>query len=209
MPAMATPPDTRERLLQAGLACARAKGVRAITVRGIAAEAGANLGSFVHHFGTREAFVGAVIERWYAPLFDALQLTAQQSAAPLEALRQALRQLVGWMVDNRAILARLVLDAAAGEVAVRRFARSIDSRHPQLLLQLIQRAQAAQRLRADDPRHQLLFLMSSLALPVLVFHPLAQAPGMVPPLVQALAGFTTDAAAIDQRLEWALKGLAP
>lgn len=201
--------DTRERLLQAGLARACSHGMRAITVRGITSQAGANLGSFVHHFGTREAFVGEVIERWYAPLFDALQLAAHRPGPPLDALRAALRQFVAWVVENRAILARLVLDAAAGEVAVRRFARSIDSRHPAVLLQLIQRAQTARLLRADDPRHQLLFLMSSLALPVLVFHQLAQDPDVVPPLVQALAGFTCDAQAIDQRLDWALKGLTP
>ena len=72
-PRTADAPDTRERLLRAGLALAAARGLNALTVRAVATEAGANLGSFVYHFGTRDAFVEALVERWYAPLMASLQ----------------------------------------------------------------------------------------------------------------------------------------
>ena len=201
--------DTRQRLLQAGLALARRGGVKALTVRAVAARANANLGSFVHHFGTRDAFVGELIERWYAPVFQRLQLTAAGDAPALDALRDALLQLVAWLVDNRAFVSQLVLDAGAGEAAAQRFLRSIDTRHPAVLLQLIVRAQHEGSLRRDEPLHQMLFLMSTLAAPVLMFHLLGQR-GMAPPaLVQALSSFSTDTEQVRQRLGWALRGLAP
>jgi hypothetical protein len=115
---------------------------------------------------------------------------------------------VRWLVDNRVFVAQLLLDAAAGEGAAQRFLRSLDARHPAILLQLIQRAQQAGALRGDDPMHQLLFLMATLAAPVLMFHLLGNS-GVAPPaLAQALAGLANDAARLELRLGWALRGLA-
>ena len=201
--------DTRQRLLQAGLQLARERGVRALTVRAVASQARANLGSFVHHFGTREAFVGELIERWYAPVFRQLQLTAEGEEDALLALQAVLLQLVAWLVDNRAFVAQLVMDASAGEVAAQRFVRSIDTRHPALLLRLIVQAQDRGQLQRDEPLHQLMFLMTTLAAPVLVTHLLDQR-GVAPQaLVQMIASFATDMPRIRTRLAWALRGLAP
>lgn len=211
MAAARTNPDTdaRERLLRAGQALARQKGIKALTVRAVAAKAEANLGSFVYHFGTRDHFVDELIERWYAPMFDRLQLVAGHDADALQALRHVMQQLVAWIVDNRAFLARLVLDAGAGEAGAQRFLRTLDTRHPALLLQLIVRAQQAGQLRGGDPLHQMLFLMSTMALPVLALHLAGQRGAAAPAIVKALAAFTTDPAQADQRLDWALRGLAP
>ena len=199
---------SRERLLRAGLAIARRNGFKAMTVRAVAARAQANLGSFVYHFGKREAFVEELIERWYAPMFEQIRLTADGADDALAALRRAILQLVGWIVDNRSFLARLVLDAGAGEAGARRFLRSLDQRHPALLLGLIVRAQRAGQLREDDPRHQLLFLMTTLAAPVLLFHLLGQNVAGSSGLARALAAFTTDPDHVETRLGWALRGLA-
>ena len=200
---------TRERLLRAGLAIARRKGLKATTVRAVAERAGANLGTFVYHFGTRDAFIEALLERFYGPMFRRLQLTADHDADPLHALRAVLLQLVRWVIDSRAFIAQLVLDASAGEAAAQRFLRTLDQRHPALLLELIGRAQAQGQLARDDPLHQMMFLMSTTAAPVMLFHLLSRQ-GVAPPaLVDALAGLTTGQAAIECRLDWALRGLAP
>ena len=202
-------PDARERLLQAGLALARRVGLKALTVRAVAAEAGANLGSFVHHFGTREAFVAELIEREYAPMFARLQRLAHAPADPLAALRAALLQFAGWVAEHRAFLAGLVADAAAGEPAARRFFETIDRRHPALLLQLVEAAQRAGRLRRAEPLHQLLFLLSAVALPVLGSQLLATREIAPPALLQALLPLAAEPDAIAERLDWALRGLAP
>lgn len=201
--------DTRERLLRAGEKLARAQGLKRLTVRGVAQEAGAHLGSFVHHFGTRDAFVEEVIERCYAPMMGSLQGAADSGAPPLQALRQALLQLVAWLLEHRAFVAQLVVDAAAGEPAAQRFVKTLDQRHPSLLLRLVVQAQAAGALRAGAPMHLLLFLMSTLALPVLAGQLLARSRVAPPALAQAIAGFALDLSAAQERLDWALQGLAP
>ena len=202
-------PDRRESLLHAGLAIARRQGIKALTVRAVAAQAGANLGSFVYHFGTRDAFIDELIERWYAPMFESLRVQADRDADALAALRRVLLQLVTWVVDNRAFLAQLLLDAGAGEGGAQRFLRSLDARHPALLLQLIARAQQAGQLRRDEPAHQMLFLMTTLALPALLFQWVDRFGVPAPALAVMLAGYATEPAQFEARLDWALRGLAP
>lgn len=78
---------TRQKLLDTGLAIATDKGLRGLTVRELAAAAGVNLGSFVYHFGNRDAFIDELVELWYAPLFDELKAVAARGAYP-DALTQ-------------------------------------------------------------------------------------------------------------------------
>lgn len=208
-PNRAADPDTRERLLRAGLSIARRRGIKAMTVRAVAAKADANLGTFVYHFGRRDAFVDELIERWYAPMFDRLRVVADAGSDPLAALRGAVLRLVAWLVDNRAFVAQLLLDAGAGEAGARRFLRSLDARHPAVLLQLIERAQRAGQLRRGDPAHQMLFLMSTLAAPVLILHLLGSGGALPPDFARALAVFVTELPQVEARLDWALRGLAP
>ena len=164
--------DSRERLLRAGFALVPQRGLKGLTVRAVAERADANLGSFVYHFGTRDAFVSELLERWYAPLFASLQGTTASDGDALATLRAMLLQLAAWLAEHRAFVAQLLLGAAAGEGAVLRFLRSLDVRHPALLMAAIGRAQAAGRLCRAEPVHQLMFLMSSLALPMLLAHAL-------------------------------------
>ncbi len=94
---------SRERLLKEGLAIARRSGLRAITVRGVAARARVNLGSFVYHFGSREAFVGELLERWYAPLMTEMQIAVDVQQPPLQRLREILLQVVGWVPNQKRV----------------------------------------------------------------------------------------------------------
>ena len=74
---------TRDRLLEAGHRVVLSHGLRALTVREVAKLAKANLGSFVYHFGTRDAFVSTLIEEWYAPLFAGVSRAAEEDATVL------------------------------------------------------------------------------------------------------------------------------
>lgn len=47
--------STREHLLNTGAMIVGESGLRALTVRGLSLRAGTNTGSFVYHFGNREA----------------------------------------------------------------------------------------------------------------------------------------------------------
>jgi AcrR family transcriptional regulator len=199
---------TRERFLRAGLALARKGGLRAITVRALAQRARANPGSFVYHFGTREAYLAELLEQWYAPLMTQLQV-AQHSGDPLQALRALVLQMVRWAQANAPVVAQLVLDAAAGEAAARRFFTALEGRHPALLLAAIVAAQKAGRVRAAPPAAVLLFLMSTVALPVLLFQGFNAARVVPLPLLEQLRSVVLDPAQAEQRLDWALRGLAP
>jgi len=197
---------TRERLLAAGIELAREAGLKGVSVRAVAAAAGANLGSFVYHFGTRDAFVYELVERWYAPLMASLQLSASSAQRPQDALREVLRQLAGWVATHGRFLALLLRDASAGEAGVRQFLATMDQRHIALLIELIQKGQQAGQLRRDDPTLQLMFLMGSVVLPILMVQGLQ---GMGPEaFVQRLTTLAGDEAAIDTRLGWAMRGLA-
>ena len=62
-------------------------------------------------------------------------------------------------------------------------------------------------MRRADPLHQMLFLMSSLALPILLADRAASS-GLAPqPLAASLRRLARDRDAIEQRLDWALGGL--
>lgn len=209
MPGRAEPAATRERLLRAGWDIARRAGLRALTVRGVTARAHANLGSFVHHFGTRDAFVAELLERWYAPLLGRLDDVAQVDAAPLDQLRAVVLQLARWASANAGFIAHLIQDAAHGESAAGRFLKAMPARHPARLLAAIGRAQAARALRAEDPAHVLLFIFGALALPALLFSGLDLQRMLPRDFAQRIAPFASDPAEIEKRLEWVLRGLAP
>jgi AcrR family transcriptional regulator len=196
-------------LLREGLAIARRAGLRSITVRGVAGRARVNLGSFVYHFGSREAFVAELLERWYAPLLSEMQLAVDVQRPPLERLREMLLQFVDWVRANSGFIAHIVMDAASGEAAARKFVASLEQRHPALLLQAIGAAQAAGELRRENPLHVLLFLMSTLALPAVLFHGAGVGQLFPREFANAIGPLTSERAAIEQRLGWALRGLAP
>lgn len=199
---------TRERLLRVGLALARKGGLRAITVRALSQRAGANPGSFVYHFGTREAYLAELLEQWYAPLMTQLRL-AQASGDALQALRALVMQLVRWVQANAPVVAQMVLDAAADEAAARRFFAALEGRHPTLLLAAIVAAQKAGQVRAAPPVAVLLFLMSTVALPVLLFQGFNAARVVPLPPLEQLRCVVLDPAQAEPLLDWALRGLAP
>jgi hypothetical protein len=126
----------------------------------------------------------------------------------LPRLRALLAQLAGWAAANSRFITNLILDAAAGEAAAQQFLRSLAGRHPPLILRVLREGQKAGVLRRADPLHQMLFLMSSLALPILLADRVAGS-GLAPRLlVSALGRLARDRRSIDERIDWALAGLA-
>jgi AcrR family transcriptional regulator len=209
---MATRParaPTRESLLAAGRTIVVADGFAALTVRRAAAQAGANLGSFVYHFKTRDAFVTELIEEWYAPLFSRVTLAVDGRARPLDRLRHAILQLIVFGVEQDVFLARLLMAAAAGEAPARRFLGSIAERHPRLLIKLVRAAQADGTLVREHPLQILMFIMASVGLPRLLSTAWQGPPLFGKTLSASLSRVARDRDRIVQRLNWALQGLSP
>ncbi|HVN41460.1 MAG TPA: TetR/AcrR family transcriptional regulator, partial [Steroidobacteraceae bacterium] len=166
----ASPPrhSTRDQLLAKGREIVLRSGFQGLTVREVAAAAGANLGSFVYHFGTRERFLRELIEEWYAPLMSRITDVAGGEGRPLERLRGGILQLVEYGRAQHGFLGRLLMAAAAGEPAVREFASTLFGRHPLVLVGLIAEAQADGSIVREQPLQVLMFLLGSAGLPLLL-----------------------------------------
>jgi TetR/AcrR family transcriptional repressor of nem operon len=200
---------TQQQLFERGLVIVNEKGLRGLSIRGLCQQTGINTGSFVYHFGNRERFVGELLERWYAPLLQQVQMEFDADSPPEVRLQAMLRQLLTYLSVNGKMLAQLLLDAAAGEAAAISFLKAMSLRHPPMLMQCIVEAQQAKTLVTADPAHQMLFLMSSLGMPIIAQHVMG-GKDVLPDIIRnALAIYAIDTNHIEQRLQWALKGLSP
>jgi AcrR family transcriptional regulator len=198
---------TRDRLLASGHRVVTKHGIRSLTVREVAAGANANLGSFVYHFGTRDAFVEELIERWYAPLLARVNKVAAEDGRPMGRLRGAILQLVDFSVENDVFMGRILMAAADNDKPACEFMKSLAGRHPRIMLQLVAAAQADGALVDDDPMQVLCFLLASVALPRLVVAAW-QGPSLFgKQLSTALSHIARDRDRMAQRLDWAMRGV--
>lgn len=62
--------DTRDRILDAGIACFAARGFKGATTRTLAAAAGVNIATLAYHFGDKQGLYRAAIDRLYERLLD-------------------------------------------------------------------------------------------------------------------------------------------
>lgn len=198
---------TRDRLLASGHRAVIKHGLRGLTVREVAAGANANLGSFVYHFGTRDAFVEELIERWYGPLLARMNEAVAEDGRPLGRLRSAILQLVEFSIDNDVFMGRILMAAADNDKPAREFLKSLAGRHPRILLQLVAAAQADGGLVSDDPMQVLCFLLAAVALPRLVAAAWQGPPLFGKQLSSALSHIARDRDRMTQRLDWALRGV--
>jgi TetR/AcrR family transcriptional repressor of nem operon len=208
MNAQAARPSTRDTLLDAGRAVVLADGFAALTVRKVATAARANLGSFVYHFGTRDAYVRELIETWYAPVMSRVTLAIDSDARPIERLRTAILQLIEFGAEQELFVSRVIVAAAAGDAPARAFLGSIAGRHPRLIVRLIRAAQADGTLVRDHPIQVLLFIFSSVGLPRLLATAWQGQPLFGRHLSSALIRMARDRERTVQRLDWALQGLS-
>jgi AcrR family transcriptional regulator len=198
---------TRQLLLDKGLELARDRGLRGLTVRELTACAGANLGTFVYHFGNRDRFIEELVELWYAPLYAQLKdlAGAASGTSALERLDSALWALMQWALAHSPIVGQLAADALAGEPGVRAFAARLPRRHPLLLLRLLRDAQTEGHLGPGPALPKLLFLMAATGMPIVLSQSLGAQQWM--PRLRALRQVACDPKAARQRLDWALRGL--
>ncbi len=159
---------TRQRLLAVGLDIAKTQGLNAVTIRGVSKQANINLGSFVYHFGTREAFLREIVENWYAPLFETLQIQQTKTDSPIVNLRNMMLQVTAFVCENRIFISQLLMDTLLNESVVREQVQTIFPRHIQLLLSMIKKAQDAKQICQAEPMHIFVFLGHAVGLPIIL-----------------------------------------
>ncbi|WP_439578594.1 TetR/AcrR family transcriptional regulator [Elioraea sp.] len=89
--------ETRERLLDAAESVVAARGVSALSLDAVAAEAGVSKGGLLHHFRSKEALLAALVERMAAEMratFDAV--VAAEPPGP----GQHTRGVIAWALHS-------------------------------------------------------------------------------------------------------------
>lgn len=200
--------NIQQALLQSGRELYAQRGGERLSVRALADHAGVNLGMFHYHFKTKDAFLRQLLAGVYDEMFAQLSGQVQQSGPPLHRLREALLVLARFVRGHATILGRVLADAAAGEAVAVEFIRTNAPRHLRLLLALMEQAQDEGLLVPMPPLQRFIFVMSAVAMPLLIA-PGIHALGVEPALLgdSLLAQVTSDDA-IAQRIDLALKALA-
>jgi TetR/AcrR family transcriptional repressor of nem operon len=111
-------PSYREGILDAGLLVMFRSGYEGSSVRDICAAAGAPFGSFINHFGSKEAFVKEVLNRYFANLQETVRSTLNDaSLSPRQRLQQYLQIISGLLADDRWNRGCLIGDLSLGASA--------------------------------------------------------------------------------------------
>ena len=196
------------QLLAAGRELYPATGASGLSVRKVAERAGVNLGMFHYHFGNKDAFVRALLQSLYEEMFAELQTATAAVPDPLSGLRSALRVIARFARDHRVLLRRLMMDAAAGEAPAVDFVRTNFPRHFGIVIGLIAAGQQAGRVKPVPLAQAVTFVAGAVAAPILLGSAIVDS-GLAPPALAAK--FAEDVladAALDERIELALAGLA-
>jgi len=193
-------------LLAAGRDLYADAGAAGLSVRRITDKAGVNLGMFHYHFRTKDQFVRRLLQAMYDEMFASLELAAA-AGSPRDALGAALKVLGRFGRENGRLLRRLVADALADEPLALEFLRANMPRHIGVIVGLVVAGQRAGELRRMAPLQALAFLAGSVAAPVLIGGAIAEH-ALVPGVTIDLAALIASDAAIAERVECALAGLA-
>ncbi|CAN5446504.1 hypothetical protein BH11PSE11_BH11PSE11_30940 [soil metagenome] len=197
-----------QRLLDSGLALLPTTGCRALSARKLVEHAGVNLGMFHYHFQSKDNFIRILLEQMYEQMFSVLVIKSHESQSPLENLRKALQVLAHFGRRNQALLTRVMADAMAGETVAAEFLRANIPRHIGVVGSLISEAQRAGDISKAPLTQVIAFLAGSIMVPVLLGGALLES-GMLPGTIGAsLKSGVLSERALNQRIEFALRGLA-
>ena len=94
-----TPTDIRHRILDAAERLILAEGVPGLTIAAAAAEAGLSKGGLLHHFGSKEALLAALMDRLAGFVRDAFEATV---AATPEGPGRLARACIRWQFEDSA-----------------------------------------------------------------------------------------------------------
>jgi AcrR family transcriptional regulator len=197
-----------QALLAAGRALFPARGCAGLSLREVADAAGVNLGMFHYHFGSREAFLRALMQQAYEEMFATLTLETGHSADPLENLRAALRVLGRFLRDNRPFIARVLADALSGEACARDFMRENAPRHLAVLQKYLVEGQQAGEVQPIPIPQLIGTCAGALAMPIIIGGAIVQGGALPAPAAKMLEATLLSDAAIDQRIDLVLAAVS-
>jgi AcrR family transcriptional regulator len=200
--------DQDQALLAAGAALYPQLGCAGLSVRRVAEAAGVNPAMVHYHFGSKDAFLRALLQQHYEEMFGALQLNSQGQADVMERLAAALLGVARFVRQHRPLIARVWADAQAGQTVAQDFLRANAPRHLGVLLALLQEAEAHDRLPSQPLLTRFSFLMGAIVAPLVLVGGMKAVDAVPPALLAAVDDEVLSDAALRRRIEWALVGLA-
>jgi len=190
-------------LLEAGRALYPLTGARGLSVRKVVEHAGANLGMFHYHFGSKDAFVRVLLTSMYDAMFAELTLAAGDPR-PGEALRSALLVLARFVRDHRRALRRLMMDALDDEPTALEFVRANLPRHVRVILGLVKAGVRSGAFRRLAPMQALAFIGGAIGAPVLLGTALTEHAGAPAALRRSFERATLSDRALAERVDLVL-----
>lgn len=208
MTVMARPSqDQDQALLAAGAQLYPDLGCAALSVRRVANAAGVNPAMVHYHFGSKDAFLRALLQQHYEEMFVALSLTSQGSGDVMERLAAALLVIARFVREHRPLIARVWTDAQAGEAVAQDFLRANAPRHLGVLMALVQDAEAQGSLPHQPSILRFSFLMGAVVAPLMVVGGMQRIDAVPPALAGTVEVEVLSDAALVRRIEWALLAL--
>lgn len=200
--------DQDQALLAAGAALYPALGCAGLSVRRVADAAGVNPAMVHYHFGSKDGFLRALLQRHYEEMFSALSLNSQGDADVMERLAAALLGVARFVREHRPLIARVWADAQGGQAVAQDFLRANAPRHLGVLMTLMQEAEASGRLAPQPLLTRFSFLMGAVVAPLILVGGMKAIAAVPPALLAVVDDQVLSDAALLRRIEWALLGLA-
>lgn len=150
-----------KKMIRVGMTLIKKKGVARLSVREVAEKAGANLGMFNYHFGSKEQFLRQALDEIYRDFIHRLE----SSRSLHNDLEVILIEIAMFSRDNCQLLTALFSDVLSQEKVVTRFLRENFSVHFQILDQALQQYLKQKGLRVKNPHHALRFLIGAVGIP--------------------------------------------
>ncbi|HXD05445.1 MAG TPA: TetR family transcriptional regulator [Burkholderiaceae bacterium] len=197
-----------EKLLASGRALFPANGCAGLSVRAVSEHAGVNPAMFHYHFKTKDNFLRTLLQQMYEDMFSALSQEAKHAGPALRRLEDAIVTMAGFARERRAVIARVWMDAMAGEPVAIDFFRSNAPRHIGLLFALLHEAQGEGALAELPPLQRFVFVMGSVLMPLIFLPAMFEAMGDGLGLGDAFATQVASEAAIRERVRLALRAIA-
>ena len=200
--------DQDQALLTAGAALYPQLGCASLSVRRVAEAAGVNPAMVHYHFGSKDAFLRALLQRHYEEMFSALSLTSQGEADVMERLAAALLGVARFVREHRPLIARVWADAQANQAVAQDFLRANAPRHLGVLMALLQEAEGLDRLPRQPLLTRFSFLMGAVVAPLILVGGMKSVDAVPAALLAKVDEEVLSDAALERRIEWALLGLA-
>lgn len=159
------PSGNDEKMLKAGVALAKARGLNGYSVREVCARSKVNLGMFHYYFGRKDNFDRAVLKKIYSVMMERINITISPSGAPRDNVRGVLVKILEFVKENRVLLSSLGGDVLSGNRKTLKFIADNFTKHVEILYGELKRAQDRGELKGASASDAILFLMPSIVLP--------------------------------------------